>query len=67
MLVCFAELDTDSGVVVQDGIHAASRRTRSAIQAAMHCTYEYLISSLDEQANITDQNTGLAFQLCLVS
>jgi len=44
---------------MQDGIHAANYRTQQAIQAAMHHTYEYLISSLDEQPTTTEQNTGL--------
>jgi len=52
---------------VQDGIHAANRRTQQAIQAAMHRTYDYLISSLDEQPSIVDQATGLCFSLIYLS
>jgi len=44
----------------QDAIHTASRRTQTAVQAAMHRTYEYLISLLDAPASSTDHNnTGL--------
>jgi len=52
---------------MQDGIHAADSSTQRAIQSAMHSTYEYLISSLDDQPGHVDQSTGLSlFQFDVV-